>query len=158
MWSLIRSTSTALPMPARSSRFKKSLSSYRRRVSRVVRASKKRKKLKQPWLLRPSSKRLQTVASRGLRTQREIKVMESAVPPNATVVSRLLMHSIVPAAARIVMALTVKAVVVLSTQRQWRVPESECLPHWRRGSRLAIEARPPLSQLMTLTCNSLQSS
>ena len=52
--------------------------------------------------------------------------------PNATVVSRLLMHSIVPVAARIVMALTVKAVVVLSTQRQWRVPESEFLPRWRR--------------------------
>ena len=79
--------------------------------------------------------------------------------PNATVVSRLLMHSIVPVAARIVMALRVKAAAVaLSTQRQWRVPESECLPHWRRGSRLAIEARPTLSQLMTLTCNSLQSS
>ena len=120
-------------MPARSFRFKKSLSSYRRRVARVVRASKKRKKLKQPWLLRPSSKRLQTVASRGLRTQREIKVMESAVPPNATVVSRLLIHNIVPVAARIVTALTVKAAAVaLSTQRQWRVPESECLPHWRR--------------------------
>ena len=40
--------------------------------------------------------------------------------PNATIVSRLLMHSIVPEAARIVMALTVKAaaVAVLSTQRQ----------------------------------------
>jgi len=119
-------------MPARSFRFKKPLSSYRRRVARVVRVSKKRKKLKQPWLLRPSSKRLQTVVARGLHTQRETKVMESALLPNATIVSRLLMHSIVPAAARIVTALTVKAVVVLSTQRQWRVPESECLPHWRR--------------------------
>ena len=79
--------------------------------------------------------------------------MESALLPNATIVSRLLMHSIVPVAARIVMALTVKAaaVAVLSTQRQWRVPESECLPHWRRGSRLAIEVRPTLFQLTTLT-------
>ena len=119
-------------MPARFFRFKKSLSSYRRRVARLVRASKKRKKLKQPWLLRPSSKRLQIVRSRGLLTQRETKVMESALLPNATVVSRLLIHSIVPVAARIVKALTVKAVVALSTQRQWRVPESECLPHWRR--------------------------
>jgi hypothetical protein len=142
-------------MSARSFRFKKSLISYRRRVARVARASKK---LKQPWLLRHSSKRLQTVVARGLHTQRETKVMELALLPNATVVSRLLMHSIVPVAARIVMALTVKAVVALSTQKQWRVPESECLPHWKRGLRLAIEARPPLSQLMTLTCNSLQSS
>ena len=68
-----------------------------------------------------------------MHTQRETKVMESAVPPNATVVSRLLMHGIVPVATRIVTALTVKAVVVvLSAQSQWRVPESECLTHWRR--------------------------
>jgi len=117
-------------MSARSFRFKKSLISYRRRVARVVMASKK---LKQPRLLRPSSKRLQTAVSRGPHTQRETKVTESALLPNATVVSRLLMHSIVPVAARIVMALTVKATAVaLSTQSQWRVPESECLPHWRR--------------------------
>ena len=117
-------------MAARSSRFKKSLISYRRRV---VRVSKKRKKLKQLCPLRHSSKRLQTVVARGLHTQRETKVMESALLPNATVVSRLLMHSIVPVAARIVTALTVKATAVaLSTQRHWRVPESECLPHWRR--------------------------
>ena len=105
-------------MPARSFRFKQSLSSYWRILARVVRVSKKRKKLKQPWLLRPSSKRLQIAVARGLLTQRETKVMDLVLLPNATIVSRLLMHSIVPMATRIVMALRVKAAVALSTQRQ----------------------------------------
>ena len=121
---------TALPMPARSFRFKKSPSSYRRRVARVARASKKRK-LKQPWLLRPSSKRLQIVRSRGLLTQRETNVMESALLPNATVVSRLLMHSIVPVATRIVTALALAVALPAREQLRLQLTHLKLLWHHR---------------------------